>query len=122
MRLLDRILRWEPTLDDIVHAASGADVSIRLVPRGERVEGFLNDHVYNVTARAFCKCGDAYHTTSSWMGTMEKMAEFWGEHRPSTVYEHGPTTPELCRRARPGAFIRKPKPSKKHGSRRRTTR
>jgi len=58
---------------------------------------WANDRVWSVTARLYCSCGEALHTTAAWLTVMETIAEFWGKHEG---FGHGPCTPQIARQAR----------------------
>jgi hypothetical protein len=58
---------------------------------------WLTDHVYTVTARIYCRCGDAAHFTAAWQTVVEKVYDFWAEHNGE---DHGATTPLICRTQR----------------------
>lgn len=57
----------------------------------------LNDLVYTVTARCYCSCGDAIHTTAAWDTVADAVSIFWSEHQGKG---HGATDPRTCRAAR----------------------
>jgi hypothetical protein len=57
----------------------------------------LNDLVYSVTARLYCSCGEALHTTAAWDTVAETVMIFWSQHQGDG---HGPTDPDTARRAR----------------------
>ena len=60
-------------------------------------ESWANDHVWSVTARMYCSCGEALHTTAAWLTVVQNVGDFWASHEGPG---HGPCTPEIARRAR----------------------